>query len=202
MITDDDLLYHAGTIKLNWKKKVDPRNYKRIVSKYGTTREGLIQWQKETSYPIIPDEEEIIHRDEWDLETLNGATEEALYHKHYDVWWDYIYKNHKPQHKILTVFECSNQKPYFHAKPPKYYADRWSDYSDFASIAYGIQPWEFVNMYPSRWDEWDHFRETPHMQHLYSEKTKERILEYHKHFPQYEKMIFICQSRHPQSPVD
>lgn len=74
MITDDDLLYHAGTIKLNWKKKVDPRNYKRIVSKYGTTREGLIQWQKETSYPIIPDEEEIIHRDEWDLETLNGAT--------------------------------------------------------------------------------------------------------------------------------
>lgn len=61
-----------GTIKLNWKKKVTPWNYKRIVSKYGTTREGLIQWQKETSYPIIPDEEEIIHRDEWDLETLNG----------------------------------------------------------------------------------------------------------------------------------
>lgn len=83
-----------------------------------------------------------------------------------------IYKNHKPQHKILTVFECSNQKPYFHAKPTKYYADRWSDYSDFASIDYGIQPWEFVNMYPSRWDEWDHFIETPHMHHLYSEKLK------------------------------
>ena len=204
--TDNALYYRMGRFKFDWKSKTAKQRIAKVVNKYNIRgehkRSGLISWQKDAAYPLCPDELECIHRKDWELDILDGVSEDALYHKHYDIWWDYIYKHHKPRHKVLTVFECSNMKPYCYAGSLKQYAHRWADFSDFASMDYGIQQWEFTNMYPSRWDEWDHYKEDPRIQFLYAEKTKERILEYHKNFPQYEKIIFICQNNHPQRPVN
>lgn len=204
--TDNSLYYRMGRFKLDWKSKASKSGASNIISKYNirgsNKRAGLIAWQRDVAYPLCPDELEHIHRKDWELDILDGVSEDALYHKHYDMWWDHIYKTHKPRHKVLTVFECSNQKPYCFVGSIKQYAHRWADFSDFASMDYGIQQWEFTNMYPSRWDEWDHYKEDPRIQYLYAEKTKERILEYHKHFPQYDKIIFICQNNHPQRPVN
>jgi hypothetical protein len=202
--SDNSLYYRIGRFKFEWNPNKDKQQ--RILKKYKKDgydlRKTLISWQKDVAFPLLPEELEVIPRSEWELDILEGVSEDALYHKHYDVWWDHIYKTHKPRHKVLTVFECSNQKPYFYAGPQKYYGLRWCDFSDFASLDYGIQQWEFVNMYPSRWDEWNHYAEDHRMQYLYTEKTKERILEYHKRFPEYEKIIFICQNNHPQRPVN
>lgn len=202
-MNENELRYHLGLTQYSW---MEPANRRRVERNMQITnenkREKIIEWMRRSAFPILPDSLECIHREDWDLEALNGVSEEALNHPHYDIWWDYIYKNHKPRHKVLLVFECSNKKPYFASAPHRYYINRYNEFCDFASIDYGIQPWEFVNMYPSRWDEWDHYKETPHMQYLYSEKTKQRILEYHRRFPQYEKMIFYCQNKHPQRPVD
>lgn len=202
--TDDALYYRMGRFKFYWA--ANKSRMEGIANKYNirgaNKRAGLIAWQKDVAYPLCPEELEAIPRKDWELDILDGVSEDALYHKHYDIWWDYIYKHHKPRHQVLTVFECSNQKPYCYVGSIRYYPTRWSDWTDFASMDYGIQQWEFVNMYPSRWDEWDHYKEDARIQYLYAEKTKERILEYHKNFPQYKKIIFICQNNHPQRPVN
>lgn len=204
--SDNALYYRMGRFKFDWKSRSETKQFQSVIDKYNirgsNARKGIVDWQKDVAYPLCPDELECIHRKDWELDILEGVSEDALNHPHYDLWWDYIYNHHKPRHKILTVFECSNQKPYCYVGSLRYYAHRWNDYSDFASMDYGIQQWEFVNMYPSRWDEWDHYKEDSRMQYLYAEKTKERILEYHKNFPQYDKIIFICQNDHPQRPVN
>jgi len=201
--SDNALYYRMGRFKFDWKPAKAQEPIARKYNIHGSNkRAGLVAWQKDVAYPLLPDELECIHRKDWELDILEGVSEDALNHPHYDQWWDYIYKHHKPRHKVLTVFECSNQKPYCFIGPVKYYTVRWSNFTDFASMDYGIQQWEFSNMYPSRWDEWDHYKEDPRIRYLYAEKTKQRILEYHKNFPQYDKIIFICQNNHPQRPVN
>lgn len=201
--SDDALLYRVGFYNLNWKPK---ESQEKIIKKYNIRgdhfRQGIIQWQREASYPLLPDDLEIVHRKDWELDILNGVSLDALYHKHYTMWFDNMYKNYKPKHKVLTVFECSNKKPYCYTQVNKYYVLRFAEFTDFASIAYGIIPWDFTNMYPVRWDEWDHYSEDPYMAYCYAEATKKGILEFHKRFPEYEKIIFVCQNNKPQRPAN
>ena len=201
--SNSSLLYRIGCYNLNWKMREDQ---KRLIDKYdirgGNCRKNIIKWQRKVSYPLLPDELEVVHRKDWELDILHGVGLDALYHKHYTMWFDNMYKNFKPRNKVLTVFECSNKKPYCFVQSTKQYVTKYSDFSDFASIAYGIIPWDFTNLYPVRWDEWDHYSEDPYMAYCYSEATKKGILEFHKKFPQYEKIIFVCQNDKPQRPAN
>lgn len=204
--SDDALYYRTGIYQYEWKLKTSKKTFQSVIDKYNikgdNKRAGIIAWQKDVAYPILPEKFEAVPRNEWELDIFNGISTDALYHPHYDRQIEYIYKHHKPRHKILTVFECSNKKPYCYVGSLRYFEHRWADYTDFASLSGGIQPWEFSNMYPIRWEEWNHFAEDSYMQYLNSEVTKDWIIEYHKHFPQYEKIIFICQAEHTQRPVN
>lgn len=204
--SDNALYYRTGIYQYEWKLKTSKKTFQSVIDKYNikgdNKRAGIIAWQKDIAYPILPEKFEAIPRDEWELDIIKGETADVINHPHYDRLTEYIYKYHKPRHKILTVFECSNRKPYCYVGSLKYFALRWADYTDFATLAYGIQPWEFSNTYPIRWDEWDHSKEDSYIWYLYSEKAKQRILDYHKHFPQYKKIIFICQNNRLQRPAN
>jgi hypothetical protein len=200
--SDDSLLFRVGYYNLVWKMK-DPQE--RIIDKYNihgsNKRKGIIQYAKEHTFPLLSDDMEVIHRKDWELDILNGVSLDALYHPHYDKWFDNMYKKHKPKHKVMVAFECSNKKPYCWNHINMTWVQRFGDFCDFGTFDAGIVPWQFSNLYPYRWDEWDHYAEDKYMTYCYVEDTKKGLLKFHKQFPEYEKIIFICQNERPQRPV-
>lgn len=63
--------------------------------------------------PIIPDEDEFIHRKDWaPLESLLGCTHEILHHPIFKIANEYIINNYIQNTDTLIVLSCSKSKPY------------------------------------------------------------------------------------------
>lgn len=200
--TDNAIYYKIGMHKWNWVSK-NNKNKDRLVRKYNISgsnkRNGIISWAKDTMTPILPDKEEIIHRDKWDLDGLIGETEYQLMHPHYWTLCSWILKSHKRKRDVLTVFECSNSKPYVTSKIRKHiFTDRYRAFSDMACMSNpGIIPLEHSQFYPYRYDEWDHFAEKPDIAKKYTWVCAARFLTYIKKLG-YKHVIIVFQTPYTQ----
>lgn len=203
-MTDKEILIKLMKIKLDWTGTTAHKIFKR---KYGISHrvadDGLIyDYALKRLHPILPEDEEIIKRSDWDLDGLVGQTEKQLFHPHYDILKEHIFNNHKRQHDILVIFECSNAKPYNSNKVLNWYMKKYKDVADFACISNpGIIPMEYSNYYPYRYDEWDHFKETKEIEDLYVKVNTERFFEYVKHFG-YKEVIVCMQHPRPRRLFD
>lgn len=206
-ISEDEIFYKLALHKYNHYKKGQRNKYLRLLEKYdidpSNPREGLIRLGKTGLHPILPEEEEVIPRSEWDLEGLVGQTEKQLLHPHYETIMNYIYNNHQKKNDVLVIFECSNSKPYSHSYVLKtHFIDKLSDKCDFAVMSNpGVIPMEYSNYYPYRYDEWDHGQETPEIVEKYVEVNIQRTLSYVSHFG-YKHVFVVMQHPHTQKLFD
>ncbi len=158
VVSDDSIWYRTGIFHLNW---VMPVQAKRIIKNYNikkdNPRPGVIRYMKDNNPPIPKDSEEIFKRRTWDLDSLVGETEGQLMHKVYYDAANWVLKNHKKQHDVLTVMQCSSKKPYYDNPVNKNnYYKPYGDFSDFACISNpGIIPIGVSQYYPYRYDEWN-----------------------------------------------
>ena len=114
-ITSDNAIYYKiGKYRFNWgaNRKRHPALIKKYNISASDPRPGLIRYAKDTSAKLLKDKDEVIHRDKWDLDGLNGETEFQLLHPDYWTLEQFILKDFKRKRDILTIFECSNIKPY------------------------------------------------------------------------------------------
>ena len=200
-VTDDELLIRQAKYKYNWADY----NRRRLISKrydidMNNPEPGLLRWAKDKFEPF--EEHEIIPREEWNLDSLNGETILQLYHPHYQRLYQHIFANHKPTHKILTIFECTNAKPYYSSVNAKLWSKRYGSKSDFAVMSNpGVIPFEYSNYYPFRMDEWDHYTETPEIEEIYTQTCMDRLIEY-KNALGYEHVIVVMQAKKTQAWAD
>ena len=89
-ITDEAILYKIGKYKFNANQTIrsnGSNSLQNAIKKYNidknNPRPGLIRWAKDVTPKLLPDDEEIIHRKDWSLDTLNGETEKQLLHLDY-----------------------------------------------------------------------------------------------------------------------
>lgn len=190
--------------KLGWVNPAIHIEFKKIYGHLHSqaTDDELYDFAKKKLYPLMNENDEVIPRSQWDLDSLVGVTEKQLFHPHYDLIKKHIFKHHKRQHDTLVIFECSNSKPYKENRILKQYATKYKDLCDFACISNpGIIPLEFSNYYPYRYDEWDHFEETQEIEDLYVKVNTERFFEYVNHFG-YKKVIVFMQHPKPRRLFD
>ena len=211
--SDDAILYKIAKYKFNSHRTLmsagsgGVNNFEKIVKKYhidkDNPRPGLIRYAKDVMPKLLPDNEEIIHRKDWSLHTLNGETELQLLHPDYWTISQYIAKNHKRKHDILTIFECSNSKPYASNKILKNaYLDKYGVFTDFACMSNpGVIPLEFSQYYPYRFDEWDHDAENDDIAEKYCIVNEQRFLTYVKNMG-YKDVIVLMQNPHTQICFD
>lgn len=201
--SDNTIYYKIGLNKFNWQKG-DRKND--IINKFNIRgdhfRQGIISYAKSAMVPILPDNEEIIHRDKWDLPGLIGETEKQLMHPDYWTMTEYILSKHKRKRDILTLFECSNSKPYSSNRNiRKLFLDKYGVFTDFASISNpGIIPMEYSHFYPYRYDEWDHFAEKEDIANKYVKVNASRFLHYVKTLG-YKHVFVIMQHPAPQKAL-
>ena len=157
-ISDDQIWYMCGVHAINW---MDSDRARKIVKKYRISKSnpklGVVRYMKDT-HPALPkDSEEFIHRKDWDLDSLVGETEGQLMHKDYYKMTNHILKTRKPQHDVLTLFQCSSSKPYSNNQVYKSnYFNPYGDFTDFACISNpGIIPIDYSQYYPYHYDEWN-----------------------------------------------
>lgn len=137
-----------------------------IKTKYNNNPENkrlVLSYAKEKLFPILPDSKEVVHRSRWDLDGVIGETEYQLMHRHCYEVNKWVEKYHKRTHDVLTIFECSNSKPYgiSHIRNTLY-EGVYNKFSDFACLCNaGVVPTILSNFYPYRYDEWMHISETP-----------------------------------------
>lgn len=158
LVSDDSIWYRTGILHLNW---LMPAQSKNIIKRYNISktnpRAGVIRYMKATNPPIPKDSEEIFKRGTWDLDSLIGETEGQLMHKVYYDAANWVLKNHKKSHDVLTIMQCSSKKPYYcnQINNNNYYKP-YKDYCDFACISNpGIIPIDVSQFYPYRYDEWN-----------------------------------------------
>ncbi len=200
--SDNSVYYKLGLHKYKWassqlvmKKRTD-----RKYNIHGShKRQGILQFAKDTLKEILPDKEEIIHRAKWDLDGILGETEKQLMHPDYWTMAEYILSKFKRKHDILTLFECSNSKPYSASNTIKTrFLDKFSSFSDFACISNpGIIPMEYSHFYPYRYDEWNHFEEKDDIAEKYVRVNSSRFMHYVKSMG-YKHVIVIMQHPSPQ----
>lgn len=201
--TDNTIYYKIGLNKFNW---LTGERKNSAISKYNIRgdhyRQGIISFAKDVMVPILPDNEEIIHRDKWDLPGLIGETEKQLMHPDYWTMTEYILSKHKRKRDILTLFECSNSKPYSSNRAiRKNFLEKYGVFTDFASISNpGIIPMEFSHFYPYRYDEWDHFAEKEDIADKYVKVNASRFLHYVKTMG-YKHVFVIMQHPAPQKAL-
>lgn len=209
-VSDDEILYKIGKYKFNANQTIRSNGSNALqsaIKKYRidkkNPRAGLIRWAKAVTPKLLPDNEEIIHRKYWDLDSLNGETEKQLLHLDYWTISQYILKNHKKKHDILTIFECSTAKPYASNKILKSnYLEKYGAFTDFACMSNpGIIPLEFSQFYPYRFDEWDHGAENENISDKYRIVNKYRFVNYIKTLG-YKHVIVIMQNPHTQLCFD
>lgn len=205
--SDDSIWYRVGKYQYDFKppkaREVLDRNWHLNPSDKKSFRKNIIKWQKATQYPLLKDSDEIIHRSKWDLDGLCGETEKQLFHPDYQTVANYIMKNVKRQHDVLTVFECSNSKPYFTSNLIRTnYLNKFNIFTDFAAMSNpGIIPHNCSHFYPYRFDEWDHGAENDDIAEKYIRVNIERFLTYKKELG-YKKVVVIMQNPHTQLLFD
>lgn len=162
-------------------------------------RPNIIKYGRSVAYPILPEELEVIPRDEWILDDLGNVNMEALHHPHKAKVSQWDIDNFRKKHDYLLLMQCTNAKPYCSASVARMYS-RFRDYLDFGSLAFGVEPWALSNLYPGRWLEWDHMQEDHYMHFQYCEQTIQGILDFQeKH--KYKKVFVFCQHYYPCDPV-
>lgn len=197
--SDNAIYYKIGLHKYNWNKSKKAQLDKKYDISASDPRPGIIRYAKDVMCPILKDSEEIIHRNDWDLDGLIGETEYQLMHPHYWTLNGYVAQSHKRKHDILVVMECGNTKPYAVNKAQKIeFTDKYRAFADFACISNpGIIPLEYSQFYPYRYDEWDHFAEKADIAWKYTWVCAARFLAYKKHMG-YKKVIVLFQTMYPQ----
>ena len=145
-------------------------------------RKALIKAIKDKTPRILQDQRELIPRKYWDLTSLIGETEKQLMSQDYYTMMKYMRENNKRQHDILTIFECSNDKPYCDMSVRKrLYLDKYRVFTDYCSgTAFGVVPFEYSMYYPFRYDEWNHTLEQEDILEKYTYVSKCRFLSYFK----------------------
>lgn len=179
-------------------KKTDAR--RQILKNYPGLPENttnLIKWFKESNGRLVPNDLEIIKRDDWNQLEQIGEIENSLMSPHKWTYFDYICKNPHKKNKILVVFECSNSKPYCRDVSKKWYFSRFRSFCDFACGAYGIVPIEYSQLYPVRMDEWAHTGESESVAFKYNLISCNRGYQYIKAHD-YEKVIVCFQNPGPE----
>lgn len=202
--SDEAILYKIGKYKFNSRRNsLSDETLKKYDINKDNPRSGIIRWMKDVTAKLLPDNEEIIHRKYWDLDSLNGETEKQLMHLDYWTISQYIIQNHKRKHDVLTIFECSNAKPYASNRIIKnVYLDKYGAFTDFACMSNpGVIPMEFSHFYPYRYDEWDHGAENDDIADKYCKINKYRFINYVKALG-YKHVIIVMQNPHTQICFD
>lgn len=152
---DGNALYVLGVHALNSMEKSRADKH---ISKYNISKTdpkpGIIRMMN-AEYEPLPDSE-LIPRNMWNFESLVGQCEGQLMNRAYYDGINKVFKRMNRKHDVLGIFQCSAKKPYYANTMWKRYKDHFGDHLDFACISNpGIIPWEFCNMYPFRYDEWN-----------------------------------------------
>jgi len=192
MISDDDLIFRLANNIISHRK----RNIAMFKSEFyarDLSREEIIEWGKKKLAPLLPQAEEIISRDQWDLSGLKGATDKQLLHPHYVTMQKYFLNgNYQPKHNIAVLMLCANKKPYRDNFLIKRFYMLSKNTADFYILSNpGIIPIEYDNYYPFRWYEWNEKEEIPEIKQLYTEELRKRIEIWFNHFNNYKKIISI-----------
>lgn len=200
--SDNSIYYKIGLHKWHWAEHFKSR-FNAINRKYNIhgshKRAGIIAYAKDVCTKILPSSQEIISRDKWDLDGLIGETEYQLMHPHYWTLTSWILKTHKRKCDVLTIFECSNSKPYVVSRiREKLFLNKYRAFSDMACISNpGIIPLEHSQYYPYRYDEWDHFAEKPDIAKKYTWVCAARFLAYVKKLG-YKHVVVMMQTPYTQ----
>lgn len=200
--SDNAIYFKIGMHKYKWNTK-NPSKREQIDKKYHITdsnfRSGIISYAKHTSPKLLPDNQEIIHRSKWDLDGLIGETEYQLMHMHYLTFKEYVLKTHKKTKDVLTIFECSNAKPYaVQSTRNRFYCQWFKYFTDIIIMSCpGFVPLELSHFYPCRYDEWDHSVESENMVKKYNWVAASRFMEYVKKLG-YKHVIVVIQNENMQ----
>ena len=202
--SDNAIYYKIGKYRFNWGGNKNRRDT--LIKKYNISksdpRPGLIRFAKDTSAKILPDKDEVIHRDKWDLDGLNGETEFQLLHPDYWTLEQFILKDFKRKRDVLTIFECSNIKPYSYKSLFRTTWQKYALWTDFACMSNpGVIPMEYSHFYPFRYDEWDHFAENDDIAEKYCLVNAARFIHYVKKLG-YKHVLVVMQHPHTQKLFD
>lgn len=201
-ISDNAIWYRLGIHKFLWPGSKP--SHEKWIKKYNISksdpRPGIIRMAKDIMVKPLKSEQEVIGRKKWDLDGLIGESEKQLLHPDYWTMQQYIYDVHKRKHDVLTIFECSNAKPYStQSIVQKIFLEKYDYFTDFACISNpGIIPMEFSHFYPYRYDEWDHYAEEPDIAQKYCDVNIARVLHYVKKMG-YKHVLVVMQNDHPQT---
>ena len=204
-VTSDNAIYYKiGKYRWNWG--ANKHRHEALMKKYNISksdpRPGLIRFAKDTSAKLLPDKDEVIHRDKWDLDGLNGETEYQLLHPDYWTLAQFVLKDFKHKHDILTIFECSNVKPYSYKTSFRKVWQKYALWTDFACMSNpGVIPMEYSHFYPYSKDEWDHFAENDDIADKYVKVNMARFLHYVKKMG-YKHVLVVMQHPHTQKLFD
>lgn len=194
--SDNALLYRIGLHKFDWALPAKPDRGAALISKFNMRgdhkRAGIINWMRNKTYPLRKEGQDILPRSKWDLGGLWGEHERTLMHPHCDMINRYAEADFKPRHKILTIFPCSNAKPYAIQNDRKIrYFERLAAFTDFAVMSCaGVTLIGYSNFYPYRYDEWDHSAELSDTKDKYTWVNAARFVRFMKKFG-YETVITV-----------
>lgn len=200
--SDDSIYYRLAKNMWAWTfHRSKPESIKSAIRKYGITqdnpRRGLVKWFK-ANYPPIPDSsKEVIKRSQWDIEGIVGQTENQIMHPHYDEIVRYHCAHPDKRHDVLLIFECSNKKPYNDDSSKIPYLRIFDDCCDFANADYGLIPYAFCELYPYRYDEWDHYSEGEYGAWWYREVSKINFKIFMDAWG-YKRAVVVMQNPHPR----
>lgn len=202
--SDNSLYYREGLNKLQWMNQKDSDVIrKRLGISKGLDRRGdrskIIQYGRSISYPFVPNEMEVIKRSDWSLEDFGDVSIETLYHPHKKIASDWAMDHFEKKHYYFLLMQCTNKKPYCASAVSRMWY-KFRDFVDFGSGAFGIECWDYSNLYPSRWLEWDHMREDHYMHFLYCEQMIEGIRQFQRK-NKYKKIYAFFQHPYPMDPV-
>lgn len=200
--SDNAIWYRLGIHKYKWAANASRRekwNKKYNISQ-NDPRAGIIRMAKDIMVKPLKSNQEVIGRGDWDLDGLIGESEKQLLHPDYWTMSQYIYDVHKKKHDVLTIFECSNAKPYSTQSIVKHnFFDKYDYFTDFACISNpGVIPIEYSHFYPYRYDEWDHYAEEPDIAEKYCKVCSARLVHYVKTMG-YNHVLVVMQNDHPQT---
>ena len=168
--------YYNGVNKKKGEKYKDPEQYNL-----------RLQEDIRKAPNILNDEDEVIHRKDWDIEGICGVSKEHLHHKHFDYMSQYSLDNYKSKSKTLVLFKCTTSRPYSHYI--KKYMEICKDKADICVLsAPGIIPIEYDNHYPYRYYDWDTSLETPEILEEYKNVLYNKLKTFLYKF-KYEKII-------------
>lgn len=200
--SDDSILYRLAKNIWNWNVHRSKNGCEAAIKKYNITqskpRSGLLRWFKDNFPPIPEASKEVIPRAQWDIDGIIGQSENQIMHKHYDEIVRYHCAHPDKRHDVLLIFECSNKKPYNDVASNRMYLRVFDKYVDFANADYGLIPYAYCELYPYRYDEWDHYSEGEYGAWWYREVSKINFKIFMDAWG-YKRAVVCMQNPHPRT---